>query len=117
MRVSIVRYIPVILWMGVIYFLSAQPDLPHPGTGLIDYLFKKTAHMFMYGVLAWLWWGTKKKNWQVVSLCLVYAISDEWHQQYVANRHPSLFDVGFDMLGVSIVLLFNWLKKRVDKLD
>lgn len=48
----------------------------------------------------------QKKVWiQAFLVCLVYAISDEIHQSTVSGRTATLRDVGYDMLGTSLVFL------------
>jgi VanZ family protein len=56
-RRPLVYYVfPLLLWMGLIYALSAQPSLPKAPGPLIDLLLKKGAHMAGYAVLMVLWW-------------------------------------------------------------
>lgn len=46
-------------------------------------------------------------------LCVAFAASDEFHQTMVANRGPSVKDVGIDSIGVlfgiTFVRLFCWI--------
>ena len=43
-------------------------------------------------------------------LCVAFAASDEFHQTMVANRGPSVKDVGIDVLfGITFVRLFCWI--------
>jgi VanZ family protein len=105
-------YGPVLLWAAVIFILSAQSSLPGFDVDLYDYIFKKTSHMFVYGVLYALLFraiNIEKKtylNWQLpFLLCLGYAILDEFHQIFTPSRHPSPIDVGYDMLGTTIAFL------------
>ncbi len=106
---------PSFLWAGVIFIFSSQSVLPTAATNDYDFILKKGAHMFVYAVLFFLLnWGfsmTKKQynlkeHWYVPTLiCLLYAISDEIHQNFVVNRHPTISDIGYDMLGVFAVYL------------
>jgi VanZ family protein len=77
-----------------------------------DFLFKKLAHMFVYAVLFLLLFRAVNadnqgvKNWKVpILLTLMYACLDEFHQVFTPNRHPSPVDIGYDMLGASVVFL------------
>jgi VanZ family protein len=110
--------LPPIIWAGVIYSFSSQQVLPGFEFSLLDFLFKKCAHMFVYAVLFFLvsrgiavltskTWN--HQHWYAALLvCLLYAVSDEVHQGIVGgSRTPSLRDVGYDMLGAG----FIWLKK------
>jgi VanZ family protein len=102
--------------MGVIFFFSAQPVLPGFELDTLDFVFKKIAHMFVFAVLYFLIHRglvldqglTKGRWWQALVFCLLYAISDELHQSFSPNRHPSLRDVGFDMIGASSVFLWMY---------
>ena len=108
-------YLPPLIWAGVIFVISSQQVLPGPDVFLLDFLFKKSAHMFVYGVLYALLFRSvamtspKDKFWLLVTLplliCLIYAASDELHQSLVTGRYATLRDIGYDMLGVTVVFL------------
>lgn len=46
-------------------------------------------------------------------LCVGFAATDEYHQTMVANRGPSLRDVGIDsigaLIGIVLVQIFSWI--------
>jgi len=106
-------YLPVLIWGLVIYLFSSQTSLPGFDVALYDYILKKAAHMTVYGVLYFLLfrainYGKPKTiaNWWLpLLITLGYAITDEFHQIFTPRRHPSPLDVGFDMMGASIVYL------------
>ncbi len=110
-------YLPVLVWAYLIFFLSAQSSLPGFKESTFEFIFKKSAHMFVYAVLYSLLFRarlkttdnkiTKKTYLFPILFSFLYAISDELHQSTVAGRHPTIRDVGFDMLGVSTVLLYQ----------
>jgi VanZ family protein len=111
---TVFRWFVVFLWMGVIFFLSHQPDLPHHPEAILDLIIKKSAHMAEYAILAALaWWafrriaGTTSTRAFVYAFVLaaLYAVSDEGHQYLVPGRNPQLLDVGFDVLGAVLSLL------------
>ncbi|MDX1524552.1 MAG: VanZ family protein [Anaerolineae bacterium] len=109
---------PLILWMGLIFWLSSRSVLvkiDDPGN---EKLFYKSSHMVAYGVLAWLWWraltGERLTQWTLllaaVGLTTLYGVSDEIHQRFVPGRHGQLTDVLFDMSGaVLMILLIRWV--------
>lgn len=112
---SLVRWLPALLWMGLIFYLSAQPDLPHHPEDIVDLVIKKAGHMAEYGILAGLvWWawprsderGRQRVFSSTFILSGLYAISDEVHQFFVPGRNGQLLDVGFDLLGAVLALLF-----------
>jgi VanZ family protein len=103
------RWLAVAGWMMLIFFLSSQPRLPSPPDPLVDLLFKKSAHFTAYAVLAVLMWRALppgRRIWALAwFLTVLYASSDEWHQSFVPNRHPSPWDVVIDALGAAVGLL------------
>ncbi len=108
-----IAFLPAVLWSGVIYYFSAQQVLPGFTLDIGDFLFKKSAHIFVYAVLYFLLLlpfqyyslGTGKKRWLIPLLIAIsYAFLDELHQSFTPGRQPSFRDVGFDTLGCTLVL-------------
>ncbi|HBY92517.1 MAG: VanZ family protein [Ardenticatenaceae bacterium] len=111
---------PAILWMAVIFWFSAQPDLPSAPNGLLDFGIKKGAHLTVYAILTVLYRRALHRTWRpaqdedaprsrayslaTLALSLLYAISDEWHQAYTPGRHPRLLDLLIDLTGALIGL-------------
>jgi VanZ family protein len=106
---QLARWLAVALWMGVIFAFSAQPHLPSLPKALFDFLLKKGAHFSVYAVLAVLIWRAlewRGRGWAWAwLLAVLYAISDEYHQSFVANRHPQATDVLIDACGAATALL------------
>lgn len=105
------RFGPPLALMGVIYALSAQPDL---GTdlGTIDLIGRKLVHMAEYGLL-WLLWHRAlgwRHAWAAAAIAIGYAATDELHQTFVDGRHGTPVDVLIDATGVAIAALV--LRKR-----
>lgn len=103
------------LVMGTIFFLSHQSgdtlDLPS-FTGS-----DKIAHMLAYGTLAsTVIWSFGRKGLDnpgrtvvlTVLLCVLYGISDEYHQSFIPLRSVSVSDLFADIAGALGVCLF-WL--------
>ncbi len=112
------RWLPVVAWMATIFFLSAQPDLPHPSSGWLDWVISSAAHLFMFAVLAILWaraLGRGRRSWLIaVGLTCLYALSDEFHQLFVPGRHADPWDLAFDALGAVLgVGGWAWLERRI----
>lgn len=107
-----VRWGLVLGWMALIFFLSAQPDLPHPDSGWLASLFSSGAHLLFYGVLALLLnWALGNGGWGLAlafGLTLLYGISDEFHQSFVPGRVPDAFDLLCDGLGAALALAAWW---------
>jgi VanZ family protein len=114
LKTSLTVYLPPILWACLIFYLSSQSALPSFDVSRMDFIFKKSSHIFVYAVLYYLTFrainntttASSKRNWWTpFLLCLIYAISDEIHQSFTPHRTPTARDVGYDMLGASISFL------------
>ena len=106
---------PVVLWMALIFVVSAQPTLPAVEDSFLDLVIKKGGHMAAYGILAWLIWravesvpGEGRLAILVWLAAVLYAGSDELHQLFVPGRHGSLADVMADGLGALIAVIVLW---------
>jgi len=111
-------WLPVLLWAGLIFYLSSIPTLESGLPENADWVLRKLAHAAVYAVLSGLCYralrnhrvATKKALLGAVLLALVYAFSDEYHQLFVPGRHGRLRDVGIDALG--ILVMISILRKR-----
>jgi VanZ family protein len=110
----LLAWLPVVLWAGMIYYLSAQQILPSLVLVTWDFVFKKSAHVFVYGVFYILVFRALQQTTQLsghqvwllpLIITLAYATFDELHQSAVSGRTGSLRDVGFDALGCSLVMM------------
>ncbi len=103
--------IPLLVWMGVIYYLSSVPGTSIKTT-VPDYL----VHMVEYGILAILMYRITvfvcglsiKSNIITVILAGFYGVIDEVHQLFVPGRTSTLRDIVFDIIGAVLSLLFLW---------
>jgi VanZ family protein len=117
---KLLRWLPAVLWMGVIFVFSSIPSKEMPSFGLWDFLVKKGGHMLGYGILALCFWYAlkweRKHFWVAFGLTVLYGLSDEIHQLFVTGRHFSLYDsFGFDAVGGLILLTLVriiWQKKK-----
>ena len=113
---TIGRFGPPLALMGLIFFLSAQPDLG-TGLGVWDTILRKLAHMTEYALLWFLWWralgyGGRAKL-IAAGIAVAYAASDEFHQSFVEGRHGTPVDVLIDSVGIGLaVLLSRRLRSR-----
>ena len=105
-KTSIGRWAVVILWMGVIFWFSAQPkDALRFGQST---LVSKLAHVIEYAIQAWLiQWARGGRNRQRVEwlswlIAVLYAATDEFHQSFTPGRTPSVTDVMIDSFGAAI---------------
>jgi VanZ family protein len=115
-----IRFIPMAVIMGMIFYLSHQPgDFVHlpPLAGLDKFL-----HVIAYGTLAGTFlYGlqpfTRSSKYSVigsvaVTFCIVYGISDEFHQSFIPGRFASFWDVLADGFGALLVVGW-WLRREV----
>ncbi len=114
----LIRWGLVLVWMALIFFLSAQPDLPHPDSGWLAFLVSSGAHLFFYGVLALLLnWALEDSRRGLAllafGLALLYGISDEFHQSFVPGRVPDALDLISDGLGAALALAAWWGLRRM----
>lgn len=101
--------------MGAIFLLSSQPDLPHLASAPLEAARNALAHLGEYAVLAVLLLRAGEavpshhRSWIFpLILTLLYALSDEIHQQFVSGRTASSADLAFDVLGASLGSLLFW---------
>jgi VanZ family protein len=111
------RWLPALLMMLVIFFVSAQPSSRLPNFDGADTFIKKGGHVVGYAILALLYWRAfdfmKNKRWVAWLLVLLYAATDEFHQAFVSGRHATIWDVFvFDNFGALISL---WMVDKYKK--
>jgi VanZ family protein len=107
------RWLPVLVWAGVIFAFSSIPSL-NSGLGTWDYVLRKGAHMTEYAILAVLFVrATGSFRW-AFALTVLYAASDEVHQLFVRGRHGSPVYVAIDAAGalIGLSLLRSTMAKR-----
>ena len=88
-----------------------------------DVIIRKLAHFFIYFVFSLMFlsvldqykFRSSRKYLLSLLICLLYALTDEWHQVFVAGRGPGLLDVGIDFLGILVGLGVFALRMRKKK--
>jgi VanZ family protein len=117
----VLRWLPALLVMVMIFFFSAQPASKLPSFDWADRIIKKGGHMLGYALLALAYWQIfqfrQGKRWLAWCLAILYAITDEFHQSFVPGRNASIWDVMiFDNFGalISLWLLTLVIAKRSD---
>lgn len=120
MRRSLVYWIPVLIWAVTIFLLSSQSSLPQIPERFLDTLLKKGSHFLEFAVLAWLLlraFGTNPNQVPRIylyslGLAFLYAVSDEYHQSFIAQRTPSPGDVTIDTIGAAAASIVAWIRGR-----
>jgi VanZ family protein len=108
--------LPLLAWMAVIWWMSAQPAVPRMGEimGVSDHLVDYTAHAVTFGLLtlfAYLAFrhgaGSVPDNpWTAIlaamAFAAAYAAVDEVHQAFVPGRWATLPDWLADVAGIAL---------------
>lgn len=141
-RGRIYRYAPLVLWAGLVLFLSTgqasmsntsrfiRPFLeflfPSAPTELIDVYhgyIRKLAHVTEYSILAF--WACRafssssrkflRQFWFLSAFVLVLLVGsiDETNQSYIASRTGSIYDVALNTSsGLAMITIFYLVKNR-----
>lgn len=114
-------WLPVVLWMGVIFTFSSFPTKKAGGVYWLDFIIKKTAHLIEYGFLTILnyralkAYGVNNKKAAIIAITfsLLYGATDEFHQSFTPGREPRIRDVFIDTIGAGLVIygIWNWIDK------
>ena len=129
-------WLPVMLWMCLIFGASSDIKSVQHTDGMLGQIFRrlhinvtpdqlehvrfvvrKLAHMTEYGVLALLVWRALRgpehaRGWSnksaalALTICLLYAATDEFHQAFVPGRSASVRDILIDTTGAALALGF-----------
>ncbi len=83
------------------FFVELLEKLPIDIRDNLSYIVRKTAHFTIYAVLGFLVSGIfiPRKNFYTISICFLYACTDEIHQYFVAGRACRFQDVIIDTSG------------------
>lgn len=113
---AVARFGPPVALMGLIFFLSAQPDLGS-GLGSWDLVLRKLAHMVEYGLLFLLWRRAlpAASPWAAAAIAVGYAATDELHQSFVDGRQGTPVDVLIDAAGVALGGLVQVTRERAGR--
>ncbi|MFC5532298.1 VanZ family protein [Cohnella yongneupensis] len=127
------RYLPAVAVMITIFFLSSRTGdqmdswLPWAQKWLpfmtdfnpmhyVAYFGLALTLAFGFGKHAARWTGCVLN----VAICVVYGITDEWHQSFVPMRSPDVNDLLHDAIGAAaaallVYLIANWIGYRSTK--
>ncbi len=125
-----IRYwIPPLLWMALIFFMSSRTHTSVSDTYVFNFIFFKTLHLIEYAVLFTLlfraFYSQKSKKESIVRtltkaalLTILYGATDELHQLFVPTREGTVRDVFIDSIGVFLMYIyikynFPWLKRYI----
>lgn len=111
------KWLPAILWAGMIFFLSSIPNLHSGLPDIFDIVLRKIAHAGEFGVLVILITrgfdaDGKSAYFKAAFAAILYAVSDEIHQGFVPGRVASPVDALIDSFGALIGLLIFYRHKN-----
>lgn len=119
------RWLLVIFWMAIIFAFSHQANsgrVTEEYFGVMNVPVRKMGHlgeyMILYVLTKFALDGTKNginKYSSIIALTLsiLYAASDEWHQNFVTGRSASIRDVAIDSIGALMGVAFYYLCHKV----
>ncbi len=127
------RFLPLLGVMILLFLLSHTPgrSLPEATFFGLDKLWHALAYAALAAAALWAWLPQviKRRSGQglgaILLFCLLYGISDEFHQSFIPDRNASPADMGADVLGAALFLWCWWFysarkvhrKSRTDKAD
>ena len=126
-------WLPVLVWMALIFvgstdLMSAEqtsriiapllrwlkPNISVEAIAQVQFFVRKGAHLSEYAILALLLWRALRITVPQANMSIlagivllasaVFAVSDEFHQSFVASRTASPVDVLIDICGALIAL-------------
>jgi VanZ family protein len=112
-------WLPVLLCMGFIFYTSSIPGVNIPSLfAYQDVIF----HFFIYSLLAYFFSRALKNTYSYIEVTkiifftvlfgIIYGLSDEFHQSFVAYREDSVIDVLIDSIATFVgSLLFTRFQK------
>lgn len=116
------RWLPSLLWMAVIFYLSSRTG--EDMGGWLDIVRRwipimegfDWGHFAAYFILAWTYlWALRPKRLSlgiklvVILLCVLYGVTDEYHQSFVPGRTPDLMDLRNDAIGAALAMLMLYI--------
>jgi VanZ family protein len=118
-------WLPPLVLMAVIFYLSSSSSLPQAQGEWLDALIKKIAHIAEYTLLflllvrAWRhslaisWASMERALWAAWLTTVAYGISDEVHQSFVPRRHATWYDVVIDVAVPGLLCLLWYGRRRL----
>ena len=110
-------WFPLILYSGIIYYVSSLPELSIPGKWKVDKVMHVTEYL-PFGFLTARALGSSGWKWfwavpAAVLFRVLYGLTDEFHQLSVLGRSCDVFDVVADAVGgTGGALIFLLTSKR-----
>lgn len=100
------RWLPPLLWAGVILTGTSMPGsvIPSQASG-VDKALHFTIYL-LFGILLTRELAENTTRWRAAGMAIiiaaVFAVADEWHQQFIPGRSTERADWYADFLGATI---------------
>ena len=122
------NWLPPVLWMVLIFYLSSQSKLPDFDE--FDFGMKKLAHFSVYALLYLFlfrafYFSRRDEELSLFVLlfpaliAVLYAISDEIHQSFVPLRTATVRDVIIDSAGILamgvVIRKWSFLRRAIER--
>ena len=124
LKSRVFRWSLVFLWMTIIFLFSHQANsgsITEEYFGIMNVPVRKLGHivefMVLYLLVRWALDDIKSSTTTfntsaALTVAILYAVSDEWHQSFVGGRSASVRDVIIDSIGaISGVFVYIGLAK------
>lgn len=123
-REIVVLWGPVVIWCGLIFYLSSIPKLRAAENPFWDEVIRSTLHFFIYAILFVFLFRAinairRKKNYfWAIAIAFLYSVSDECHQSLVPTRTFQIKDLVVNLLGILVggLLIWKFLPTAPEKL-
>ena len=108
------RWLPVLLWMGLITYWSGQSDLPIDRDWIARLLRGQQhplAHAAAFSILAmlvrWAVEGTPGATLWAFLFATMFGAVDEWHQSFTPGRAPDVKDLAVDAMAAALAVMLT----------
>jgi VanZ family protein len=114
-------WLPVLVWMGVIFAGSSIGSLPRVGGKVTDGVAHRVAHVMEFAILGALTLRavsqdrrvTKRELISTLIIIALYGASDEFHQRFTPGRSSEGLSVVFDVAGgLAGAWIYRWWRQR-----
>jgi len=105
------KIILLLVWLAIIYFFSTLPGGGTPADFLTG-VARKIAHLVEFALLMFLFYKVLRLSFKEtfsqavligIACSVLYAMSDEFHQLFVAGRFGTFRDVIIDSFGILVM--------------
>jgi VanZ family protein len=93
-------YFPLVLLSVYIFVQSSRPAIAVSFNGPFNYFLHKVAHVIVYSFLYLFAIRGFKDRKNALVYCVLFAISDEFHQYFTPTRNASVIDILIDTTGI-----------------